>query len=413
MHNTETVDIVPPSSENPYRFDLDRGFLQIDRTAVINAIQAFRLSPALTGVLMLLAMHVRWDNPSRTLHAGTAADIAAMINTTPKVARKHLKDLEAVGAIEWHRAQNDYTGSITLMVDLERPKKPKEPRRKRERVSADLEPITHDLEAVPEVESGTSEPVRLEPVAEVESAGLEHAEPVTLPPVPMERMTWAEWNRLPEAGRRLIPQCHPEPADAAGLEADADSVDIAPADPVGVPVGVPKWATPNDDDSLLLIRTKKNPPTPHEPADADSPQEPEEMDRISIEGFTKSVLDAVADEICDRRESAGWGTANEPARRKIRNAVIAAGLDRVALEWQALNASHHRIVQAIAERVQAMQGEAGNLHAVPFDLGELDDHRRRKAEACPICDDGWVYLEAERASRICDCQNLSPSEVIR
>jgi hypothetical protein len=137
------------------------------------------------------------------------------------------------------------------------------------------------------------------------------------------------------------------------------------------------------------------------------------MDRISIEAFTKSVLDAVADEICDRRELAGWGIAKEPARRKIRNAVVAAGLDRVALEWQALNASQHRIVQAIAERIQAMQGQAGNLHAVPFDLGELDDHRRRKAEACLICDDGWVYLEAERASRICDCQHLSASEVIR
>jgi hypothetical protein len=410
---TETVEIVPPFSAPSAGLELDRGFLQLDRTAVIHAVHRLNLSPALSGTLIMLAMHVRWDGPALTIPGVCAADIAQMINTTPKAARRLLADLESAGAIEWHRATNNYTGVIVLRVNLERTKKPSRHRKKAETIIGAC--------------SSVHVPAGLEAVAEVipaPSAGLEPVEAIVIASDRLEaladasesdpRLSWQEWNRLPSVAREAIPHCHPDappPAERDRLEPEViEGVDL---EPVTVPVTVPESVTPNEGDTYLHIRTKKNPPYPPTES-ADGPPSGDGTEgRIQIEESTRDLMDSVADEICDRRESDGWKRAGKRARRSVRTQAVSAGLERLAFDWKALGASDHRIVHAIADRFRFHKGEQGNPHAMPFDLGTLDEQRRRNAETCHRCDDGWVYLEAERASRICECQNLHRAEVIR
>jgi len=95
----------------------DPGFFALDRAQLRQARD--RLGGELAGALVLLAAQCATGTPNSI--TGQLEDLAHILGRSPKAARRILNDLEAAGAIEWDRASNQYTGAVTITLDLERP----------------------------------------------------------------------------------------------------------------------------------------------------------------------------------------------------------------------------------------------------------------------------------------------------
>ncbi len=208
------------------------------------------------------------------------------------------------------------------------------------------------------------------------------------------------------------------PAEVGVPESVTPTVDNAPPAEVGVPVGVPKSGTPN---KVIPISITSNPPLPPKTAQHGTTSPPTsrvgEESRDEAEHITAEVIEAAAATVCKDRESTR-GVAGPKARRKVRDGIIAAGLDRKALEWMNAGCSPQHIAVAIAERYRASEGEHANANAVPADLTELLEERRSAAaRACLHCDDyGWITTKEYHPngtvtpySALCSCQSLEVS----
>lgn len=95
----------------------DPGFFALDRAQLRQARDL--LGGELAGALVLLAASCATGTPN--LMSGQVEDLALVLGRTPKAARRILNALEAAGVIEWERASNQYTGAVTITLDLERP----------------------------------------------------------------------------------------------------------------------------------------------------------------------------------------------------------------------------------------------------------------------------------------------------
>lgn len=318
---------------------IDRGWFALDRNAQRAAYR--RLGPTLAGVLIALASEVRHNGERLTLPTGNASDIAELIGTTPKAARRYLADLEEAGDIEWTRATNQHTGRLVLTLELERPKRSKK--------------------------------------------------------------------------RAEAPALDQPSAPAAVPESDTPPlVDNTAPVLVGVPVGVPDLGTPNDEIHISITSNPPYPPEtpPHGEASPPTSRVGEET-RDEAEHRAIEILEAATAEVCQRRRNEGRGEAGPGARRKVRDEIIAAGLDRKALEWITAGHRRQRVASAIADRYRASKGEQGNANAVPFDRGELEERRRAAAESCYVCDGGWITHEIEQPdgrltfhTAPCACQSV-------
>jgi DNA-binding MarR family transcriptional regulator len=127
---------------------------------------------------------------------------------------------------------------------------------------------------------------------------------------------------------------------------------------------------------------------------------------IEREDQQSGVIQRAAQIVAKARESVHGKPAGTGAIRKLADAIAAEQSDVIA-GWLAEGCNPERIAQAVAERHRTKNDHiAGNQYATPYDLGSLDERRRLAADACYLCDDGWIYFEEQRASLLCECQKL-------
>lgn len=174
-------------------------------------------------------------------------------------------------------------------------------------------------------------------------------------------------------------------------------------------------SVPLNDEIHISITSNppQSPPTPSNGEASPPSSRVGEETRDEAERRTSDIVAKAAEWVCKRREDEGRGKAGPGAQRKVRDGIIAAGLDRKALEW--INAGHddRRVASAIGDRYRASKGEQGNANAIPFDRGELEERQRAAAEACYVCDGGWITHEIMQPyglpafySAPCACQSL-------
>lgn len=97
----------------------DPGFFALDRRPFRALMEEHGVE--LAGILVALA-----QEPQPL--AARLSEVAEALGCTVKWLRPRLDRLESVGLIRWERASNQYDGALTLLVDLERVQRPRNPK---------------------------------------------------------------------------------------------------------------------------------------------------------------------------------------------------------------------------------------------------------------------------------------------
>lgn len=313
----DTTGVAPllAALERPASYD--PGFVAIDRR--LYRITRDHLGGELADALMALTLE------RDRLSGVTLADLREVLGRSTKVTRRILTALEAAGAIVWHRAENQHTGSVELVADLERPN------RGRQRVTASAVPASPAVDNAP---------------------------------------------------------------------AEADTA--TPVVPLVVPIR-------HDQTHAYIHREQEQepPPTPPVPEGEPVPSEPAGGNVPTIGEMPAAVAEVVRDAttiVTDRRAER-LGPAGPGARRRVSEAITAGHADTIA-RWLTEGAARHRIAAAVADRLE------GNATASPFTAGEIDERRRHRADACHLCDGGFISWTEEHNgreawySRPCECQTI-------
>jgi len=333
----------------------DAGFFALDRAQLRQARDL--LGGELAGDLVLLAASCATGTPN--LMTGQVEDLALVLGRSPKAARRILNALEAAGVIEWERASNQYTGAVTITLDLERPNAQR---------------------------------------ARTDALKAERSKPAVSTTTPAAQLSSSELSTTAEAVVNPV---------------DNES-DITDALTVGVTLGGDQMGAPNRP-YIGIEQEQEPPPTPPDDSNgaATTSGRP---DRISTAIDVGAVIELAAERVTKLREPSR-GPAGTGARRRVADAM-AAQLEPLALEWLSAGLSPHRIAEALAERYLSTDGDRlGNAGAVPWLPGELDEARARAAADCPDCLDGWLTTEAEKVlpngrivttatTEACSCQAL-------
>ena len=313
----DTTGVAPllAALERPASYD--PGFVAIDR-------RLYRITRDLLGGELadaLMALTLERDR----LSGVTLADLREVLGRSTKVTRRILTALEAAGAIVWHRAENQHTGSVELVADLERPN------RGRQRVTAPAVPASPAVDNAP---------------------------------------------------------------------AEADTV--TPVVPLVVPIRHDQTHS-----HIYKEQEQEPPPTPPVPEGEPVVAEPAGGNVPTIGEMPAAVAEVVrlATTIVTDRRAEQRGPARPGARRKVAEAITAGHADTIG-RWLAEGAARHRVAAAVADRLE------GNATASPFTAGEIAERRRDRADACGLCDGGFVSWTEERNgrevwfSRPCECQTI-------
>jgi DNA-binding MarR family transcriptional regulator len=149
-------------------------------------------------------------------------------------------------------------------------------------------------------------------------------------------------------------------------------------------------------------RTKNQTPPP--------PLRDDHADLVKPGGWDQcqSVIEQAAQIVATDRQTQYGTKAGTGAVRKIAD-QIAVEHSNVIAKWLTEGHPTGRIALAVAERHRTNHDRImGNSHAVPWSPGNGPIPDTRNAEPCHRCDgDGWVYIEAQRASLRCECQNVA------
>jgi hypothetical protein len=194
--------------------------------------------------------------------------------------------------------------------------------------------------------------------------------------------------------------------------ATSEPVDIGTGPALGAALGPALGAA----DLHRPLQGKRDIPRTNEPTTKNKPPQTPPADlsilklgpvQMTGEDQHQRIIERTAQMIGDARENRLGSKAGRGALRKIADDVSEEYLDLIA-RWTGEGYNSERIALAVAERyLVGNDGINGNRHAVPWSAGEDLNADAPSVQPCQLCEgDGWIYIEDQRASLRCECQNV-------